>query len=260
MINLACESRTHDLGLAMRAKMEDMCSRPTTPPFQPLLDRLNEVGVEIASPQVQTTNIPGLQDEKPAQALRRRAPGDTVGHTLIASRLFQRSNYDKPRSLEEMHQAIRSVVEDGAYEFHGMNYSPTLAVAGNPDNAIHPAFRSTIMHAQAYEPSAWWTGSTVLSSSPLADLKVRHDRLQRFMQLWRDITPGSGSYMNEGDMQEKEWKDAFYGSNYPRLLKVKRKWDPEELFYVHHGVGSEGWVVEDGDRGVQTQDGKLCRV
>ena len=35
--------------------------------------------------------------------------------------------------------------------------------------------------------------------------------------------------------------NSFWGSNYPRLLAVKEKYDPDGLFFVHHGVGSERW-------------------
>jgi hypothetical protein len=36
---------------------------------------------------------------------------------------------------------------------------------------------------------------------------------------------------------------AFWG--YPQLAAVKKKYDPDGLFIVHHGVGSEEWS-EDG--------------
>jgi FAD/FMN-containing dehydrogenase len=52
--------------------------------------------------------------------------------------------------------------------------------------------------------------------------------------------PGAGSYVNETDYFQADWQHAFWGRNYPRLLAVKRRYDPDGLFTVHHGVGSEG--------------------
>jgi FAD/FMN-containing dehydrogenase len=61
----------------------------------------------------------------------------------------------------------------------------------------------------------------------------------RAMRVIREVTPGSGAYSNEADYFEPGWQRSFWGTNYRRLLAVKRKYDPNNLFRVHHGVGSE---------------------
>ncbi len=57
----------------------------------------------------------------------------------------------------------------------------------------------------------------------------------------RTVAPNGGSYVSESDYFNRTWQQAFWGSNYPRLARAKRKYDPNGLFIVHHGVGSEGW-------------------
>ncbi|MGZ6125697.1 MAG: FAD-dependent oxidoreductase [Myxococcales bacterium] len=61
------------------------------------------------------------------------------------------------------------------------------------------------------------------------------------MKIIRDATPGSGSYVNEADYFEPDWQRSFWGDNYPRLLEIKKTYDPGGLFYCHHCVGSESW-------------------
>jgi FAD/FMN-containing dehydrogenase len=53
-----------------------------------------------------------------------------------------------------------------------------------------------------------------------------------------------GSYVWETDFFQPNWQDAFWGENYPRLRAIKDKYDPEGLFFLHHGVGSEVWSAD----------------
>ncbi len=55
----------------------------------------------------------------------------------------------------------------------------------------------------------------------------------------RKLAPNGGAYVSEADYFDKEWRTRYWGSNYKRLKAVKDKYDPEGLFTVHHGVGSE---------------------
>ncbi|MFI4928255.1 MAG: BBE domain-containing protein, partial [Burkholderiales bacterium] len=48
---------------------------------------------------------------------------------------------------------------------------------------------------------------------------------------------------------EPDWQHAFWGSHYERLLAVKTQYDPDGLFTVHHGVGSETWSDDGFTRG-----------
>jgi FAD/FMN-containing dehydrogenase len=57
----------------------------------------------------------------------------------------------------------------------------------------------------------------------------------------RKLAPRAASYVWETDFFEPNWQDSFWGDNYPRLLAIKQKYDPDGLFFLHHGVGSEAW-------------------
>jgi Berberine and berberine like len=59
-----------------------------------------------------------------------------------------------------------------------------------------------------------------------------------------EVVDEPGSYVSESDFFESHWRRTFWGSNYPRLAAVKKKYDPDGLFFVHHGVGSEEWSAD----------------
>ena len=60
----------------------------------------------------------------------------------------------------------------------------------------------------------------------------------------RKLAPDAGSYVAESDYFLSDWQKAYWGSNYSRLLAIKKKYDPSGLFFVHHGVGSEDWSAD----------------
>jgi FAD/FMN-containing dehydrogenase len=59
------------------------------------------------------------------------------------------------------------------------------------------------------------------------------------------IAPDGFSYVAESDYFISDWQRAYWGSNYLKLLAIKKKYDPDGLFFVRHGVGSEAWS-DDG--------------
>jgi FAD/FMN-containing dehydrogenase len=59
------------------------------------------------------------------------------------------------------------------------------------------------------------------------------------MTVIRSVSPRSGSYVNESDFFEDDWQHSYWGDHYPRLVEIKRRYDPDNVFTVHHGVGTD---------------------
>jgi len=122
----------------------------------------------------------------------------------------------------------------------GLAGAPAEAIAGARGTPIHPsaidAFALAI--SAAHGPPAF-PGLP----GPGPDLTAARRRAAEVAAIaeMRKLAPGGGSYVAEGDYFNGDWQNAHWGPNYPRLLAVKEKYDPAGLFFVHHGVGSEGW-------------------
>lgn len=65
------------------------------------------------------------------------------------------------------------------------------------------------------------------------------ERIDRCVDELRKVAPNGGAYCSESNYFEKGFQQAYWGDNYPRLLEIKKKYDPNGLFIVHNGVGSE---------------------
>ncbi|KAJ7452276.1 hypothetical protein FB451DRAFT_1524131 [Mycena latifolia] len=110
-----------------------------------------------------------------------------------------------------------------------------VSANANISSAVHPAWRTAKTHlivANVWEDMA-----------SLADInRLRHEFQNSQLMILEQLSgPNAGSYSNEGDIFEPDFKTTFYGPNYAKLSAIKSKYDPSDLFIVAPGVGSERW-------------------
>ena len=74
--------------------------------------------------------------------------------------------------------------------------------------------------------------------------RIAAERVDRCMDQLRAVAGETGAYVSESNYFEKGWQQSYWGSNYPRLAEIKRKYDPDGLFFVHNGVGAEQWSAD----------------
>ena len=118
------------------------------------------------------------------------------------------------------------------------------AIARARDTATHPQ----VLDAFALAISAT-SGDPAFPGMPgakpdLAMARRMATAIEQTMAPLRAVAPNAGSYVSESDYFLHDWQQGFWGSNYPRLAAAKRKYDPDGLFFVHHGVGSEDWSAD----------------
>jgi FAD/FMN-containing dehydrogenase len=119
--------------------------------------------------------------------------------------------------------------------------APEAEVVAARDTATNPVATEAFALAisAAYGPPAF---PGIAGHEPdMAAAKRNAAAVEAAMGELRKLVPNGGAYVSESDYFQKDWQQAFWGSNYDRLRVVKKKYDPDGLFFVHHGVGSEEW-------------------
>ena len=163
-----------------------------------------------------------------------------VGVYQYGGRLIPRETLEQ--NANGMASALRNITQAGVIAVGvGMNVSAPV----NVSNAVFPALRNAAVTMQIGTP---WN-ETAPWSQMLAE---QHKMTTEYVPQLEAVTPGSGCYQNEANFRQPNWKQTFFGSNYPRLLAVKRKWDPSSFFYALKAVGSDAWSV--------SESGRMCRA
>jgi FAD/FMN-containing dehydrogenase len=126
----------------------------------------------------------------------------------------------------------------------GLAGAPAEAIAAARDTAMNPAVLDAfaLLISGAEGPPAY---PGIPGHEPdLPAARRRAAAIEEAMGEVRKLVPNAGSYVAEGNFFDEAWRESFWGSNYARLLAVKDKYDPDGLFFVHHGVGSERWSTD----------------
>jgi FAD/FMN-containing dehydrogenase len=126
----------------------------------------------------------------------------------------------------------------------GLAGAPPNAVAWTTGTAMNPAVLDAfaLAIAAANEPPAY---PGVAGHEPsVAQSRQEAQLVSAAMAPLKALATQPSSYVNETDYFQANWQTAFWGNHYPRLERVKHRYDPDGLFFVHHGVGSEAWSAD----------------
>ncbi len=130
----------------------------------------------------------------------------------------------------------------------GLAGAPKEALADARDTPMNPvvteAFALAISEAAEQPAYPGVSGHQPDLTAARADAKAVDDA----MGCLRALGGPPGSYISESDYFQEDWREAFWGDNYARLLDAKRRYDPDGLFFTHHGVGSEDWSADGFER------------
>lgn len=150
-------------------------------------------------------------------------------------------------SRDKLSDALFAATRHWGISLHlnkGLAGAPAEELAAARNTATNPAvvdaFALAICGAEgppAYPGVTGYEPDVVLARSHAV-------AIDRAMSELRFLVPEPGSYVSESNFFEPNWQRAYWGSNYPRLLAIKRAYDPDGLFFVHNGVGSEQWTAD----------------
>lgn len=206
--------------------------------LKPFFDQLNEYKIPYdthtkAFPTFFELYIDMFEDEPPN------------GQSIVGGRLFtQQDITEHGNEIADalIYAAMPDPTQLGINVGHIVN--PGRAVP-KADNAINSAWRNA--------SSFVITNIFMTGTESWAVKKERENyNTQVVGKRLRDVSPNGASYVNEGDLYEPNWQQAYWGSNYARLLELRQKWDPDGVFYTQTTPGTEDWSVMDYGR-------KLCK-
>jgi hypothetical protein len=158
-----------------------------------------------------------------------------------------------PVSLLQDHgppRLVRALFAGSRYQDIGLHFNKGLA--GAPDEAIGAALDTAtnpgVVGAFALAIIADGQGSSYPGQPRAAlDLDAARKDARAIDQAageLRGVAPDAGSYVSESNYFNSAWSRAFWGTNYEKLRSVKKRYDPDGLFFVHHGVASEEWSAD----------------
>ena len=130
------------------------------------------------------------------------------------------------RIMATQDQTVRSLLVTGMQGGQG-----PASVPESLRGSLLPAWRSSYLHVVAF-------GATIDANATVQDALAAAGKWMNEVKepIWQEEAPDTGSYMNEGNCYNTNFKDDFYGANYNQLLEIKQKYDPSESLFVLTGV------------------------
>ncbi|KAJ7664310.1 hypothetical protein B0H17DRAFT_952096 [Mycena rosella] len=156
--------------------------------------------------------------------------GAPVGeNAVVASRLIPAANFADAAGRAALVAALLQTLAHASFDLSLLATTPyNVPDAGSARTSVTPAWRGAVWHAIA---EGGWDGA-----APVDAERAAYNGTSGAADYLRAITPDA-AYQNEADVHEPNHEVSFWGSNYARLLQIKKKYDPENVLTCWHCVG-----------------------
>ncbi|HTS56189.1 MAG TPA: FAD-dependent oxidoreductase [Terriglobales bacterium] len=148
-------------------------------------------------------------------------------------------------SQEKLANALFKASRFSEVELHfnkGLAGAPAEAIAAAKDTAMNSAVCDAFALAIVADGQGSAYPGVVGHEPDVAKGRKAADAVHRSMNELRAVASNGGAYVSESNFFESDFQHSYWGVNYARLAEIKKKYDPEGLFFVHNGVGSEQWT------------------
>lgn len=211
----------------------------------------------VWDPAFLKANFPGaaLEDDRPG------APADNIfwaanraeaGHVIYAYQsLWLPAPLLKRGRRDALAAALAAAATLAPVELHfqkGLAGGSAAAIEATRDSATNPQVLDAFMLAIIGGEGPPGFPGIAGHAPDRAAARRSAAAVGQAMAALQRLAPEGGCYFAESDFFARRWQDACWGAHYPRLLAIKRRYDPAGLFFVHHGVGSEAWSDDGFER------------
>ncbi|KAI1647062.1 FAD-binding domain-containing protein [Daldinia loculata] len=200
--------------------------------LQPTREKMDQLGLQY---QYSSAEYPGFIESYNSIPSMWNVSDFTLGGRLMPRELVQDQD-----STDALVNAVRTISSQALMS--GVSFNVANAVSSPSDIAANPYFRKTLFSAVVGAPINYtdWTAT-----------KAAQDQITyKLLPELKALTPNGAGYLSEADFQEPDFKTTFYGAHYEKLLDIKQKYDPDDIFYAKTAVGSDRWD--------ERVDGRLC--
>jgi FAD/FMN-containing dehydrogenase len=150
-------------------------------------------------------------------------------------------------SQERLANALFAASRFSEVELHfnkGLAGAPWEAIEAAKDTAMNPAVQSAFALAIVADGQGPAYPGISTHEPDLAKGRKGAEAVHRCVNELRAVAPKGGAYVSESNFFESDFQHSYWGNNYARLAEIKKKYDPDGLFFVHNGVGSELWTTD----------------
>jgi hypothetical protein len=150
-------------------------------------------------------------------------------------------------SQQKLADALFAASRHSEVELHfnkGLAGAPADVIDASRDTAMNPAVCNAFALAIIADGQGPAYPGVVGHEPDVARGRQSANNVHLAMNELRAVAPSGGAYVSESNFFESDFQHSYWGTNHARLAMVKKRYDPDGLFFVHNGVGSEQWSAD----------------